>query len=373
MNYIKSNEQFLSEVYNLVGNEYTFLEEYKGCKTKILVRHNRCRFEWEVTPNAFLSKGARCLKCNKKYRRTEEDFKKELKDLYGDEYILLSKYKNSVTRVLVKHKCGHEYYVYPLNLLKGKSHCPKCTAKRMASQFRLSYKKVKNYIEERGYVLLSKEYKNARTKLKIKCPEGHIFKMNFNNFQQGQRCPICANIKNGERCKKDIKEIEKIVKKYGFKIIKWVGEYKNRNSKFIIECPYGHQTETSVASFLNTKGCCSICNESKGERTIANFLLKNKIKFKKQYKFNDCKGLERPLPFDFAVLDKKGNIKCLIEYDGEQHYIPREFFGGKEYLRKRKYYDNIKNKYCKKNNLKLIRIPYFEFDNIEQILSNKII
>jgi hypothetical protein len=31
--------------------------------------------------------------------------------------------------------------------------------------------------------------------------------------------------------------------------------------------------------------------------------------------------------------------------------------------------DNIKDNFCKNNNIKLIRIPYYEFDNIEKILN----
>lgn len=34
--------------------------------------------------------------------------------------------------------------------------------------------------------------------------------------------------------------------------------------------------------------------------------------------------------------------------------------------------DNIKNKYCEENNIKLIRIPYTEFDNIENILNKEL-
>ena len=33
-----------------------------------------------------------------------------------------------------------------------------------------------------------------------------------------------------------------------------------------------------------------------------------------------------------------------------------------------KYLDNIKTKYCEDNNIKLIRIPYWNYNNIEQIL-----
>jgi len=37
---------------------------------------------------------------------------------------------------------------------------------------------------------------------------------------------------------------------------------------------------------------------------------------------------------------------------------------------KRKYRDKKKNEYCKNNNIRLLRIPYYEFKNIENILKN---
>ena len=38
-----------------------------------------------------------------------------------------------------------------------------------------------------------------------------------------------------------------------------------------------------------------------------------------------------------------------------------------------KIHDEIKNKYAEKHNWKLIRIPYWEFDNIEKILTKELI
>ena len=34
--------------------------------------------------------------------------------------------------------------------------------------------------------------------------------------------------------------------------------------------------------------------------------------------------------------------------------------------------DNIKSQYCKDNNIKLIRIPYWEYDNINEILDKEL-
>ena len=63
-------------------------------------------------------------------------------------------------------------------------------------------------------------------------------------------------------------------------------------------------------------------------------------------------------------------IVC-IEYDGIQHFEPIERFGGKEEFSRTKIRDNIKTQYCKDNNIKLIRIPYWDFDNIEMILKKQ--
>ena len=53
----KTQEEFVREVKEKRGNEYTILGEYVNNKTKILIRHNspECNYaEFEMTPNCFL-------------------------------------------------------------------------------------------------------------------------------------------------------------------------------------------------------------------------------------------------------------------------------------------------------------------------------
>lgn len=61
-----------------------------------------------------------------------------------------------------------------------------------------------------------------------------------------------------------------------------------------------------------------------------------------------------------------------IEYDGEQHYKLNEYFGGQKYFDILKRHDEIKNEYCKENNIKLLRIPYWEFNNIAKNIANEL-
>lgn len=72
------------------------------------------------------------------------------------------------------------------------------------------------------------------------------------------------------------------------------------------------------------------------------------------------------LPFDFYLPD----YNCCIEYDGEQHIRATTLYGGEEGLKKVKLRDSIKNKYCKDNNIPLLRISHKENENINIIIDN---
>lgn len=108
---------------------------------------------------------------------------------------------------------------------------------------------------------------------------------------------------------------------------------------------------------------CPICNESKGEKTISNILEKNSIHYEREKTFIGCKN-KTLLPFDFYLPSE--NI--LIEFDGVQHQQPIELFGGEKIFQETQIRDAIKTKFAKENNITLLRIPYTEFNNIENII-----
>jgi len=78
--------------------------------------------------------------------------------------------------------------------------------------------------------------------------------------------------------------------------------------------------------------------------------------------------------FDFYLPD----YNLCIEFNGIQHYEPIDFAGrgydwSKENFKKIKINDKIKTKYCRNNNIPLLIIPYWKFDNIEEMLSQKLL
>lgn len=141
-----------------------------------------------------------------------------------------------------------------------------------------------------------------------------------------------------------------------------ITKYDGSSNKVDIICKK-HGIFTQIAN-THLYGCgCPKCNNSIGELMIENFLLRNNINFIEQYKFDDCFNKSK-LPFDFYLPD----FNICIEYDGEFHY--KDFgFNDLEYQKNN---DNIKNNFCEKTNIKLIRIPYTERNNINKILSSEI-
>lgn len=121
----KTDVQFQQEVHALVGDEYVFLDTYVNNYTKIRVKHNKCGNVYKVTPSKFLS-GNRCPYCAGLVKKTDKQFKHEVFNLVNNDYTFLDSYVNSYTKLRVKHNgCGNVYEVQPNSFLSGK-RCPYC-------------------------------------------------------------------------------------------------------------------------------------------------------------------------------------------------------------------------------------------------------
>lgn len=120
--------------------------------------------------------------------------------------------------------------------------------------------------------------------------------------------------------------------------------------------------------YHNKSDICASCRNisSKYEDMVENELNNLHIKYEKQKRFEDCRN-KRKLPFDFYL----PLYNCCIEVDGEQHYDKERVFGAttkeekEELFNLRKELDGIKTQYCENNNIKLLRIPYWEFNQNE--------
>ena len=106
---------------------------------------------------------------------------------------------------------------------------------------------------------------------------------------------------------------------------------------------------------------------SKGEIKIHEFLTYGNIPFEEEYIFDDLTAENgKHLRFDFCCFDDDGNIDCLIEYNGRQHYEPIDHFGGNKQFSIQQEHDRRKREYAKENNFTLIEISY-KYDTYEKV------
>jgi uncharacterized protein with PIN domain len=325
------------------------------------MKHNKCGYEWYIEPNAFL-RGNRCLKCSGKIKKTTEQFKQEVSKLVNNEYNILGEYINNKTKIEFIHNiCGYKFMMKPNSFL-SRQRCPKCSGKmkKNTEQFiQEVYDLVRDEYEVQG------EYINNKIKIPIKhniCE--HTWDISPNNFLKGYRCPKCAGLLpyTTETFKEKVYSL--VQDEYSV-----LGEYINANTNIYMKhniCNFKYNVKPS--KFLRGNRCPQ-CNESKGERKVRYYLENKNIIFIPQYTFNNLlSDYNNPLKFDFGVFDNNNNLKQLIEYDGKQHFEIVEGWTTEEEYNIIQYYDQLKNNYCKKYNIPLLRIPYWDFNNIENIL-----
>lgn len=227
------------------------------------------------------------------------------------------------------------------------------TTKKTTEQFKKELEIINPNIEVLG------EYINALTQILCKCKiDGYKWTpIPSNLLNKNSGCPMCSGLVK-KTTEQFIKELEKINPN-----IEVLGKYINSKTPIACRCKIDRYEWKNTPSHLLGGQGCPKCNNSKGEKAIEKYLDEHNIEFIPQYKFDNCK-FYKELPFDFYL----PNENITIEYDGEQHFKIVEHFGGLDKFVITKIRDTIKTIYCKDNNIRLIRIPYWEFDNIEKIL-----
>lgn len=300
----------------------------------------------------------------KKIATNTEECNEYLKKI-GKENILCLNYSGNV-RSKSLFKCLIDNYEWEttLDTIKCKVHgCPKCGKVARIK----TIDEVNTWIQKHNLNIKCIYYDGTTNSRKTKficLIDGYEWETSFNNIKQGNRCPKCsghAKIDNINEVNQWLSENDK-----DFVCIEYCGDVINKS---LFRCKICNDTWYSTFNNIKNGNCCPHCSMSKGEKECKKYFDKNNIIYIPQYEFDGLVGINGGnLKFDFAIF-KDNKLSFLLEYDGVFHYEKQYDTDGFERL---KIHDERKNIYCIENNIPLLRIPYWEFDNIENILNEYI-
>jgi len=219
-------------------------------------------------------------------------------------------------------------------------------------------------IKKINYTLIQGTLINFTTLVRVKCDKGHIFEKYPSSVVRSIKsgnlvCSECILISKRDEFLNKCKDVH-------------MGRYIYHNVQFFrgkdligIECSSHGIFYQRVDHHLNGHGC-KFCNMSKGELTIKKILDINGINYQTEKTFKDLKSAKgQYLRFDFFLLEQN----TIIEYNGKQHYMPIDYFGGEDQFTLNKINDETKSKYCIDNNINFIVMKFdedieFELNNI---------
>ena len=300
---------------------------------------------------------------------------------HGDKYDYSRvNYINSKTKVCIICKEHGEFWQTPASHLYGRG-CPKCALKnnylnntnRKTTEDFIK-KAQEKHMNEDGtpkYDYSKVEYKNNGTKVCIICSKHGEFWQTPHNHLSNHGCIKCRDENNSKKFlfTKDY-FISLANKKHNNFYDYFKVEYVNSWTKVCIICPIHGEFWQTPAMHLSGQGC-PICNKSKLEIEISEFLETNNIEFVYQCNSKIFKWLDK-LTLDFYL--PKYNV--VIECQGRQHFVPIEHFGGCNELEVIKERDERKLKLCNEHNIKLlyysnlgIEYPYKVFEDKQELLN----
>lgn len=370
-NNIKSTtEEFIKKATVINGERYDYsLVEYINARTKVKII---CQIHgvFEQRPHSHLE-GYNCKKCNIDSQKLDiVSMIKKSNRMHNNKYDY-SLVEYETVKDIIKIICPeHDIFTQSIsNHLSGKG-CKLCGYEKISNIKTKDYNRFINEsikVHGKRYDYSLCKYINCDTNVTIICTEHGEFKQNPGVHLKGCNCPKCGY---GNASKSKTSNTKEFIKKsniihnelYNYKLVK----YRNSKTKVDIICNKHGIFRQTPNSHINGGGCLK-CYSSKGELKIEEILIKNNILLHTQKTFKECVDRGK-LKFDFYLPE----YNMCIEYDGKQHFESVEQFGGLDGFNDRERKDSIKNKYCEKNNIKLLRIPYWDFNNIEEILKENL-
>ena len=369
----------------------------KRNKSYIRIKCPYCSKEYDIDVYSFVKGNkSKCNYCCNFYEKSfayhiQQELQESLNKYWDWEKNTVNPYlinKNYKKKVVIKcdkkdyHNDFGGYEVKPIDFIKG-GRCPYCHNFKVhpkdsfaqwgidtfGEDFLKRYWSPKNTInpweikpgsDKKVWLLCQeKDYHNDNGGYLICCE----------HFHSGVRCTYCG--KNGK-----LHKLDSFAYLYPEKAKYWspnndkspyeVAPKSKEKYKFICEkCGEEFEKRLSDLNRLNYGVICRECGASQLEQSTKEILDKYNIKYKREYSYDDLFGIgNKNLRFDFYLLD----YNLLIECQGIQHKEWQKGWQTKKDFKKQLEHDRRK----KQHNINLLEIWYYDIDNIEKILLEKL-
>ena len=322
-------------------------------------------------------------------KKTLSEVLSRFKEVHGNRYdyrmVKYTSFHQKVAVICRKENHG-EFWVTPGNHINGKSGCPTCNKERLkTSQNKLTSEEfIMRSVAIHGdtYDYSKLVYQSMHKPIIVICKEHGEFTQSKaqNHLENEYNCPKCLEIRykeHTESTKITYDEAVEKVKRIHRELIEIYdySNYESTDSKITFICNKNKKhgkwnTSLHMVTGLGKKGAtgCPVCSMSHGERKILFWLRDNDIEHKWQYRIKKPNLNKKSFYIYDFYLPK---LKTIIEFDGRQHFVPVEAWGGIKALKKNKKNDAEKTKFAKKLKLNMFRISYKQMENINEVLNKK--
>lgn len=376
----KTHQEFVDEI-SIKHPNIEIISTYVNSRTKISCTCKICGHKWDVLPTS-LSRGYGCRICG--YEKTRQallsntDKFKEKLVLVNPNIIITSEYISSHDQIHCRCSiCEYEFITYPYYLLNGKK-CPKCSAKNKKNSGKLSDDLFRERLNEYNpNVEPLEEYKGRHVKIRCRCKiHNQEWSTAPGELYLGSGCPKCytERIRKALSWSKDefILHLEKVNPD-----IEVLGEYINIQTGIECRCKkcgYVWYPKPNNLLYGKVTGCPKCQSYSKGEDRIQEYLELKHIPYRIHKSYSDLFGIGgKRLSFDFYL----PGYNLLIEYQGQQHENPTTFGNmsieeASKQFEIQQEHDRRKRNYAQNHEIELLEIWYYDYNNINQILDDKL-
>lgn len=230
---------------------YTWLEPCGHSREKTKVKHNKCGYEWSITPGN-LKFGKGCPKCGKEKMAAKRKVSQSKRDAQAA--AINCKWLEECGSFTEKKKiqcktCKHEWLSSPDNIRRN--GCPKCAREKVANFNRASQKQ-----RDKEAAAVNCKWLEPCKANNIPCKAqcltcNYVWHTSPSSFAGKSGCPICAGVKMTPETWHSIADAIDC---------EWIGEYKGSTTPNQIRCKKcGNEWETYTYTARHGNGCL-ICN-----------------------------------------------------------------------------------------------------------------